>query len=396
MHTYNTTDDNNSHTIKLLYINLGLDTFDDIKDVISNDKSTRYKTCIEQYARSHTICHDKPDPDTIVENFKSLDPDNVNTYFACNPFTFMPYITAVSDHLLQDIDAIHKNTSGIDVFVAGEMCRFDYETNYKNNFTQNFIKEYTRKTVNASHLFRTQKQNQPIQHQSKQYQPKQQKQRHQTKNKLSYQVKGSTDLPVIGSDIDSAIITSIAALGYDKEYKNMNKTTFSTISEDSKKLFFVGVTKHSDLIEQPKCDDAPICDELQIVKAVIKHKRYIIINVHNRTFATTNFDQYIDLFIKFITNVTKQFPDHNIVVMGDFNIGKNNSDVLKQSVNTINTTSTTPINQFINRMKQLNFTNTSIVNAYAAYETACNSDTNKTISKNVNILVFYKLKGNFY
>lgn len=372
----------NNKIIKIFYVNLGLDTFDDIKNVLASDTSNKYKTCMDDYVTSQSVCENGPDIDSIVDHFKKLDPNNVNNFFACNPFTFMPFITSASKRLLDK--EIPEN---IDVFVAGEMCKFDYDANYNHHLSINSIKEYSRKSANAAYLIKTQK---PTQNRGY---------RGQVKSNIGYQIKGSTNLPVIESDIDVAILNSMAALGYDNEKKNIDKATFSAVRESSKKLFFIGRrlpsfsmadTANANALININCN-TDICDELQMIKTIIKGKPFIIINVHNRTYATTNFNQYIDLFMPFIKNVANQFTDHNIVILGDFNIGKNDSDVLKNIINnkTINQSPNIPVIRFINEMNNNNFINASVVKAYHAYEAKCDG-----INKTDNILIFYKLLYN--
>jgi hypothetical protein len=384
--------------IKIFYVNLGLDTFDTITNVIANDTSNKYKTCMDNYAATQSVCEDKPNTNKIVSNFKSLDPTNVNTFFACNPFTFMPYITATSEHLLTDI--IKAN---IDLFVAGEMCKFDYESNYNLKFSKNTIKEYSRKSANDSYLL---KQKVPGPPQSNQDQGRgrgknqgrgrgqnQGQGRGQGRPQVAYQVKGSTDLPVIDTDIDATLLSSMTMIGYENERKNINKTKFADITASSKKVFFVGQnsdTNANNTMEQITCDNS-ICDELQIVKTIIKGKKYIVINIHNRTYAS-NFHQYTGLFIDFIKGITNRFEDYNIVIIGDFNIGKKDSDILKSAskTQTDNQPSNSDVIKFINEMKKHNFINASVLNAYSSYENSCNG-IKKVSSKNANIMVFHKI-----
>lgn len=364
-------------TISFLYINLGLDYFDNI-DVIVKDPD--YKKCMDEYINTLGVCKNIPSYSKVASKFKNLNQENVNDYFSCNPYIFMPYVISVSSSFINQI----KNN--VDFLIAGEMCNFDYNTNYKDRFIKNSIKEYVSKPVTSAQIQKLKIRLQEKKNRGRKKDPR-------ASISVGYAKKGDSNIPSYQSEVDIALHGSIEELR--DSTVPLTETEFSEIKKASKKQFFVGTNKEDvKLLEEIDtksneniiCDK--LCDELQIVKTQIKEKQFILINVHNRELANTDFNKYSDSFTKFINTVIQTHKDHNILIMGDFNIGQNNSNILKISDESIPSVPKSDILIFINEMKKLGLEYKSSKNVYAEYDKMCN------YTKNINVLIFYKLTYN--
>ena len=337
--------------MKIIYANLGLDYFGDIHRTIA--ENDQYKKCIDQYIKDNTLCGQLPSADTVSKNFKESTGNNVGKYYSCNSAAFMPFILSMSKSLL---DIIYETSA--DLFIAGEMCEFDYNENYKNKMNPNSFKKYIVKQINSN----TPSLDRITPSRSGE----------NTKNLLTG-ADVMSRLPDSRSNIDSNIF------GFIKDSKiEVSVKRYEEIRNDSYKAFFIGVINPKGMTSIDEIMyDCDICDELQITRMIYDGEPYIIVNVHNRKYAVEKLARYISPFCEIIRKIKDHYKDENIIVVGDFNIGP-------LSISQYN------FDRLVAGMKEVGLDFVPTNEIYTHNNNTCPKSDNV---KNENILVFHRLNS---